>query len=153
MADQLPNPSKPTLYIGLFLLAVLAIWSLVYFIVESVRMMQGLNALSGSFYFNKGVFYLLGVVLGLSVLIFAIVRESVLRKTLTKKIASVCTRVGIASVVVMIVLPQAVGYGVEGYLVDLHYQICNEASHQWLHSRTIVFTRDQDICRRITRQQ
>jgi len=80
MTDQLPNPSKPTLYSGLFLLVVLTFLSFGYFVGEFVQMMQHLNALSGSYYFNKGVFYLPGVVLGLSVLIFVIVYESVLRK-------------------------------------------------------------------------
>lgn len=152
MVDQLPNPSKFTLYSGLLFLVVFTTLSLGYFVVESVHMLQELYDLTDYFYFNKGVFYLPGVVLGLSMLMYAIVHESVLRKTLTRKKASICTRIGIGSVIVMVVLPQLVDYGVDEYFTKLGYGICSEASHQWLHSKTIVYARNSAVCESLAKQ-
>lgn len=111
-----------------------------------VQMIQQLQPLSYHFNYNKGIFYLPGVGLGSLVLIFVIIYESVLRKPLTQKIASRCTRIAIGSVVVIFVLPQLVGYGVDEYFSRIEYQVCDEVSHQWLHSQTIVYARDQSVC-------
>jgi len=104
------------------------------------------GAASGIFTFNKGVFYIPGIVLGLLVLIFVIVYESVLRKPLTEKIASICTRTGIGAVVMMLAVPYIADYAFEKYFTKQNYHICDGASHQWLHSKIIVYTKDEITC-------
>lgn len=116
-------------------------------------MLQGFNDLAGYFYFNKSIFYLPGIVLGLSMLIYVIVHESVLRKILTRKKADICTRVGIGSVIFTLVLPQLVDYAVDEYFTELRYGICREASHQWLHSKTIVYVKTPAVCERLAKQK
>lgn len=146
MDDQLPNPSKPTLYGGLAVLITFVMILIVYFIMTIFDMAQQWGSTSGVFIFNKGVFYIPGILLGLMVLLYAIVRESVLRKHLTDKIASYCTRTGIASVVIMFAIPNLVEYGVERYFEKSGYQVCDAASHQWLHSKVIVYAMDDNSC-------
>ena len=150
MATQLPNPSKTTLYGGLAFLIVFTVISLVYFFMELIDLSQAVTALPQVYYFNKGAFYLPGVVIGLSVLIFAIIYESVLRKLLTKKLASLLTRTGFGAVALMFILPHIVEYAVNRHFENNNYYLCNEASHQWLRSKTIAYTRDKAVCEEIS---
>ena len=75
MDSQLPNPPKVTLYSGLLLLVVFTLICLIYLVSILVDMSQQWGAASGIFTFNKGVFYIPGIVPGLLVLIFATVYE------------------------------------------------------------------------------
>lgn len=147
MKPQLPNPSKPMLYTGLVFLIGLAVVVLSYFMQSVIELIQALVSLPEVVSFDKGAFYMSGVFLGLVVLIFAAIYESVLRKELTEKIASICTKTGIAALVIIFILPMVVHSGVENHLLQKNYSICSEASHQWLHSRTIVYVSSRDKCK------
>jgi hypothetical protein len=147
MNSQLPNPSKPMLYTGLVFLIGLAVAVLSYFLQSVIELIQAFRSLPEIISFDKGAFYMPGVFIGLAVLIFAAVYESVLRKKLSNKIASACTRTGVAAVLIIFVLPMVVHSSVENYLLQKNYSICSEASHQWLHSRTIVFVSSQNVCK------
>lgn len=147
MKSQLPNPSKPMLYTGLVVFVGFALAVFGYFLQSVIELIQALVSLPEVVSFDKGAFYMPGVFIGLVVLIFAIVYESVLRKELTKKIASVCTRTVIAAVFIIFVLPMLVHRSVDNYMTEKNYSICNEASHQWLHSRTIVYVSKRGICK------
>lgn len=146
MSEQLPNPSKLSLYSGLAVLVGLTIVFFVFFVSTIFDMYQQWNSDADVFVFNKGMFYIPGVVLGLSVLLYAIIRESVLRKHLTEKIASYCTYTGLGAVVIMLAVPNFVEYGIAGYFEKLEYQVCEAASHQWLHSKVIAYARDEQAC-------
>ena len=102
--------------------------------------------------FNKGVFYMLGVGIGLAVLSFVLVYEYWLGKPLTNTMTTVCTRIGIGSVAVIFLLPQIVHSQVENYVKDKGYEICPGASHQWLHSRTIVYVSNMGLCFELTQK-
>lgn len=147
MKSQLPNPSKSMLYTGLVIFVGLAVAVFSYFLQSAIELIQALVSLPEVVSFDKGAFYMPGVFLGLVVLIFAAVYESVLRKELTKKIASVCTRSSISALLIVFILPMVVHSGVENHLLQKNYSICSEASHQWLHSRTIVYVSTQDKCK------
>jgi len=153
MDSQLPNPPKVTLYTGLSILVVFTIICLFYFVSTLVDMSQQWGATPGIFMFNKGVFYIPGIVLGLLVLIFVIVYESVLRKHLTEKIASICTRTGIGAVALMFVVPNIADYSFEKFLTKQNYQICVGASHQWLHSKIVAYTNDEITCDAIVEKE
>lgn len=146
MDNQLPNPPKLTLYSGLAILTSLFIVFIIFFLNTIIDMYQQWGSEAGVFVFNKGAFYVPGILLGLSVLLYAIIRESVLRKHLTEKIAAYCTRTGIGAIVIMFVIPNIVEYGINEHFKKINYQICETASHQWLHSKIIAYTRDQIIC-------
>lgn len=147
MNSQLPNPSKPMLYTGLIVFVGLAVAIFGYFLLSVSELIQALVSLPEVVSFDKGAFYMPGVFLGLVVLIFAAVYESILRKQLTKKIASIITKIAIAAVIITFVLPMVVHSSVENYMIEKNYSVCDEASHQWLHSRTIVYVRTRDKCK------
>ena len=149
MKSQLPNPSKPMLYTGLVVFAGLAVAVFIYFLQSAIELIQALVSLPEVVSFDKGAFYMPGVFLGLVVLIFVAVYESVLRKELTKNISSVCTKTGIAAVLIIFILPMIVHSSVENHLLPKKYSICSEASHQWLHSRTIVYVSTQEKCKQV----
>lgn len=150
MTKQQPNPSKTTLYGGLFVMLLLTITALGYFVYTLADLVKNINDMPLSIAFDKGSFYMPGVVLGLAMLIFAAVYESVFRKEMTALIASRCTRTGIAAVLLMFVLPQLAQYTVDGYLTQRDYISCDEASHQWLHAKTLVYVSEQSVCEKIT---
>ena len=147
MNSQLPNPSKPMLYTGLVVFIGLAVAVFGYFLQSVIELIQALISLPEVVSFDKGAFYMPGVFIGLVVLNFAIFYESILRQELTKKIASVCTQISIAAVIIIFVLPMLVHRSVENYMTENNYSVCSEASHQWLHSRTIVYVGKQGICK------
>ena len=123
------------------------VFVLIYFILSITDLLQILSSLPEVVSFDKGAFYLPGVFLGMSVLIFAIVYEAVLRKEATKKYASICTKIIIAALLIIFALPMIAHSGVENHLLQKKYSICSEASHQWLHSRTIVYVSSRDKCK------
>ena len=127
MNNQLPNPSRLTLYSGLIFLAVFTVVMLVFLVSNLIGMSQQWSAMAGVFVFNKGVFYIPGIILGLIMLIFVIVYESVLRKHLSEKLASYCTRTGIAAVVLMFVLPNFVEYSIERY----YFKFCDYRTNKY----------------------
>ena len=96
--------------------------------------------------FNKSVFYMFGVGLGLSILSFVLVYEYLLGKTLTNKLSGICTKLGFGGVAIMFLLPYIVHNKIDSHAKNKGYVICHEASHQWFHSRTIVYVLNKNIC-------
>ena len=146
MDSSLPNPSKLTLYTDLLVLIGSSIAALGYFLVAAIELFLQLQSLPAAVTFDKGAFYLFGVGLGLAVLIFAIVHESVLRRPLSGPKTSAITLTGMLAVAITIILPQVVHYVTDATLTQHDYVICEQASHQWLHSKTIVYIRNAGNC-------
>jgi hypothetical protein len=58
----------------------------------------------------------------------------------------IVTRALLASIAIMIILPHLTHFAINTHLKDEGYTVCREASKQWLFVRTIVYTRDEDVC-------
>ncbi|GAB2189803.1 hypothetical protein MAH1_14110 [Sessilibacter sp. MAH1] len=105
-----------------------------------------INPLSPVEVFDKGSFYMLGVGIGLLILAIVTVQEGWLNKKLSKKQSSFLTKVAILSVVLIFLTPQLMHYCANKYLARKGYTVCDEASHQWLFVRDIVYLEPSVDC-------
>ena len=95
---------------------------------------------------DKGSYYMLGVGIGMLNLTFIVIWEQWLVKPLTKRVATVFTRLAVASIVFLLALPHVVHYVVGEHLEASGYSVCEEASHQWLFVRDIVYIQPSVEC-------
>jgi len=149
MIDEAQKPSWMLLYGVLAFLVLLAVGLLYVFITSSLKLYGGITTLSASISFDKGAFYLPGCEIGFGVLLFIIIYEIALGKELTKKIARVCTRFGIAAIIIVFALPPLAQYAVENIMHKNDYLVCESASHQWLFARTIVYVNNSAVCNKL----
>ncbi len=146
MSQYENKPSPLVLYSGLAGLILFTIGILVYFFYVASITIYFLVTLPNHISFDKGAFYLLGAGVGLSALIFAGIYESCLGKVLSKKTSSRITKVALAGLLVMFSLPHVMHYLADRLLKKQGYLICDQTSHQWLHSKTIVYVKNSNIC-------
>jgi hypothetical protein len=144
--DERDRPSMGVRLVTPGVLITLALGSLIWFIMNTIGLVGQLLSKPDSIILNKGIFYMLGVGLGLGTLAFVVVYEYWLDKPLSETLTSICTKSGITGVVVMLLLPQAVHFVTDEYLTNLNYSICDSASRQWLLSREIVYVVDPALC-------
>jgi len=68
------------------------------------------------------------------------------KKPLSDRLTRRIVTMVILGVVLTFLLPQMVHYPLAYYLEKRGYQVCKEASYQWLLYRKIVFTNDLATC-------
>lgn len=141
------------LYGGLTLFASMAIGALAYFLFAAVSLFSEFLSTPDYISFDKGAFYLLGGSVGLAALIFAGIYESCLGRSLGKKLATQITRVAIVGIIIMLALPQVVHYFADNFLHNKGYEVCHEVSRRWLHSRTIVYVRNEGLCEELIEKE
>ena len=140
------KPSLLMQYITTLMLILMMVGAFVWFGITLIDTAQQIYLRPTSISFNKGVFYMFGAGIGLGVLVVAMITEVVLKKHLSKRLNAFLTKVAISGVIIIFLLPQVVHYLIADYLEGQGYEVCHEASHQWLHSRTIVFVNDMEVC-------
>lgn len=96
---------------------------------------------------DKGSFYMLGVGLGMLSLAFIVIWEQWLLRPATENVTKTFSWLTIASVVLLFALPHAIHYVADHHLKSKGYTICEEASHQWLFVRDIVYIQNSVKCR------
>jgi hypothetical protein len=146
--EERDRPSLGVRLVTPGVLIILALGALGWFAVNLIGIVEQLISKSDSIMLNKGLFYMLGVGLGLATLAFVVVYEYWLDKTLNETMTNICTKFGIASVVVMLLLPQAAHFLTDEYLIKRNYSVCESASRQWLLSREIVYVVDPTLCKK-----
>jgi len=95
---------------------------------------------------DKGSFYMLGVGVGLLALSIACILETWFLKTLTKKNLAIISRTAIVGVILTFTIPHLIDHLSSNTLKNEDYSVCEEASHQWLFFRDIVYVQDPVIC-------
>lgn len=138
--------SLPVRIITPFVLILMATGSIVWFFANAYDTSTQLVSNAVIITFNKGIFYMLGVGMGLATLAFVLVQEYWLDKPLNTKLTKICTKLAITSVAVMLALPQLAHFVTNSHLTNKEYTVCESASHQWLLARRIVYTRNMDTC-------
>ena len=146
MSRHEEKPSTLVLYGGLGLLILFTMGALLYFFYVAGIMVHSIVTLPDHISFDKGAFYLLGAGVGLSALIIAGIYESCLGKILSKKVSGIITKAALVGFLTMFALPHVAHYLTDRFLKKEGYQICREASRQWLHSKTVVYVKNSDIC-------
>ena len=79
-------------------------------------------------------------------LAFIVIWEQWLLKPVTERVTKTFSRFAIASVVLLFALPHAIHYIVDYRLKSTGYSICEDASHQWLFVRDIIYIQQSVEC-------
>ena len=137
---------RVTQWIGIVCLAAVAIGAGIGFVTIALPMFRNLAGTPPAVAFNKGAMYLPGLSLGLGALCVAMTLEAWRRRPPVPRTARLLSQLAVGGVVVMFLLPAMTHYWVAGRMQDRGYAVCESASHRWLHSRTIVYTRSEAIC-------
>lgn len=125
-------------------LLVLGVGAIVWFIFRVFSLFS--NGSSPIVAFDKGSYYMLGVGVGLLALAYMIIREFWLRRPLTNKQSTFFSRIAISGVILALVFPHIAHFAVETYFEEHGYIVCEEASHQWLFIRDIVYVQSTVEC-------
>jgi len=138
---------KPSWFIRIFgpLIFVLGATSaLLWFFYRSFSLFDGIS--SNIVIFDKGSFYTLGIGVGLMAIAYAGVHETWLQKRLTKKHTSIISKLAISGVLLTFTVPHIFHYASNSYLKKNGYSVCEEATHQWLFVRDIVYITNSITC-------
>ncbi len=125
---------------------VMALLAFCFFVSELITLINYLTSLNEVIVFAKGPYYALGAGVGLGIFALFSVCEMWFGKIIQGKVANCLFKVVMIAVLCMFIFPHIVHFSLEQYLTDKGYEVCEEASHQWLHSRTIVYSIDRDTC-------
>lgn len=130
-------------------------------LVPAVFLVSGLAAFAWFFYgvaellatwneplvrVDKAAFYFFGVGLGLLALALVMVWEQWLTRDLTRGIKRLFSRVAVASIIALVLLPQVVHWFADRDLVGRLYSKCDSASHQWLLFQEFVYVKAPAQC-------
>jgi hypothetical protein len=140
------KPSGLVRYGGTLWFISMSAGALIWFIFDAVRLTEQLSGLTEAISFNKGIFYLPGVGIGLGALSFAAIYQYWLNRPLTEQISRLITKLAVSGLLITFLLPNITHYFINNYLTTHGYEVCQHASHQWLHSRIIVFTSSTEAC-------
>jgi len=143
MVDR-EKPSWAIRIFGPLLFITGALGALVWFFNRVSLLISGMS--EDVVVVDKGSFYMLGVGVGLLALSMAGILEAWFLKTLTKKNITIISRTAIIGVILTFTTPHLIDYLSSNTLQNEGYSICEEASHQWLFSRYIVYVQDSVIC-------
>ena len=101
---------------------------------------------SGTVLVEKGSYYMLGVGIGMLDLAFIVIWEQWLVKPVTKSITKIFSWLAIGSVVLLLALPQIIYFVADEHLTSKDYAVCEEASHEWLFVRNIMYVKPPVVC-------
>ena len=90
---------------------------------------------------DMGMYYLFGGGLFFFVMVIGVEYPKLFNKPLPRGIDKFLALLLLSGIVLMFVLPHVVYAFVDDYLQNNHYVICEAKSTQWLHVRTIVYTK------------
>lgn len=96
--------------------------------------------------FDKGSFYMLGVGIGILILAIVTVQEGWLGKPLSKRQSTHLTKAAFIAIAFIFTVPHIVHYSANKYLLEKGYAVCDEAAHQWLFVRDIVYIQPPVEC-------
>lgn len=95
---------------------------------------------------DKGSYYMLGVGLGFLSLAYVIIWEQWFLKPVDKTVTSIFSWMAGSGVVLIFSLPHIIHYLADYSLTSSGYIVCQDASHQWLFIRDIVYIKDSVEC-------
>jgi len=125
---------------------LLTISSLIWFSYNIFHLLISVINHSDIIVFEKGATYMLGCGLGLGLLSFFMIYEMLLKKKITTALNKLATRLAIAFLAIMVILPQVTSFLVHQYVDNLGYIYCPEQSYHWLHNQSFIFAADINTC-------
>lgn len=112
-----------------------------FFVSNFTSLASELMSSSAEISFNKGSIYLLGISIVLFVFVGGIIFTSYLNKQLKATTNKKLTNVIVALLVATFLMPQLAHYAIDHYALGNGYEICESKSKQWLHVKTIVYSK------------
>ncbi|WP_027328620.1 hypothetical protein [Marinimicrobium agarilyticum] len=123
-----------------------AIAALIVFIAEVVAIVRGVTDLGSTVSINKGFLYLFGLGILSAMMTYALVFFAMLKRPVTGKLKTVTNigfTVGFAS---LIVLPQAIHFPANHFLLEKGYEICQPRSYTWFFYKRLVYVDSEAEC-------
>lgn len=142
--EEREKPSWAIRIFGPLIFVFGSVAALLWFFYRAFYLFRG--SLSEIVVFDKGSFYMFGVGLGMLVLAFVTVQEGWLNRPLSKKQSVFLTRLAIIGAALIFTVPHIVHYAANSFLEKKGYVVCEEASHQWLFVRDIVYIQETVEC-------
>ena len=118
--------------------------ALIWFIYRVCILFQGSD--NNIVLIDKGSYYMFGIGIGMLDLSFIVIWEQWLAKPLSKKVTKIFYRLAVLSIVLLLALPHVIHYLVNVHLKSKGYSVCEDASHQWLFVRDIVYIQESLEC-------
>lgn len=143
---NLDKPPALLRYGGFLLFALLALGTLTWFGWSMYQTITQIGSNASIISFNKGIAYMLGAGIGLSVLTYGILHEVILGRSLSKKVIKNINTGAIISVLTLLIFPQLIHYSVDHVLNGRDYKVCDQASYRWLFYRNIVYVSSTEEC-------
>lgn len=151
VADGVPSLQTKILSFSFFL--TLTVSALAWFCHSAYTLLSQSNQNAPIVAFDKGSMYMLGIGLVLLLLTTNGVMHGILGKELTEKVASSYKYGIVASLILMVVLPQLTHFIVNRHFKNADYVVCNEVSYRWMLYSKYYYTGNQAICSNIVREK
>ncbi|MFK5915405.1 MAG: hypothetical protein QM484_13620 [Woeseiaceae bacterium] len=146
MISQSPEKtSKLTIILTAISFAMIGLAALYFAIVKTSSLILDATYLPESIDFNKGALYLWGVSFVLLFFVAGIIYTNFFKGNISNKLNKRLTQLVIFLLIFTFTLPQVVNHIVDSYLQEQGYTICESKSKQWLHVKTIVYSKQACI--------
>lgn len=132
--------------LSLVFFILLTLGAFTWFAISAVGLISDLRMESPVIGFDKGSMYTLGCGLGLLSITIGGVLQGILKLDLTPKQISLFSRSIVASLILMIIVPQMAHYAVHKFAKNKNYSICENASYRWLIYTKIYYTKNIEAC-------
>jgi Na+/proline symporter len=130
-----------TILITLISFIILGLGSLYFAVDNTFSLIIGLSSLPDNISFNKGAQYLWGVGFVLLIFVIGIIYTNYLKKSISKKRNKQLSIAVIFLLLFTFLFPWFVHYIPDSYLKNHNYRICEAKSKQWLHVKTLVYSK------------
>ena len=120
---------------------IIGIGALYIAVDATISLITGIYNFQDNIEFNKGALYLYGVGLILLIFVVGIIYTNYLKKNISSHANKIIGKAVLVFLLITFFLPQIVHYTTANYLENRGYQVCEARSKQWLHVRTIVYSK------------
>ena len=140
-SESAEKSSKSAIIITAISFAILGQGSLYVAIDNTLSLISGALHLPDTIDFNKGSLYLWGVSFVLLFFVAGIIYTNFFKQNISNNLNKRLSQLVIILLIFTFLLPQIVDYTTDSYLVEKGYKICESQSKQWLHVKTIVYSK------------
>lgn len=96
--------------------------------------------------FEEGPYYMLGIGIAALILAYIMIQEFWFNTPLSRTQNTIFTRLALTAMALMFTFPHVAHFAADKYLKGRDYSVCEEASHQWLFVRNIVYVQPAIEC-------
>lgn len=127
-------------------LSLMVFGSLIWFVNHILELTSGILRWEPVIDFDKGAMYILGCGIGLIALLVSLIAKAFLGKDLPEAALSWIGTALWAGVLIALILPHLVHWGVWTTLKGRDYVVCRELSSRWLRHVTFVYADSPERC-------